>query len=72
MSPWLYDLNQSVWKASDSDTETLFVVVLDFAGSTNLEVLNNENKMSAAKHTPSTEGSHSSAVRNPSEEDFQR
>ncbi|XP_016336177.1 filamin-C-like, partial [Sinocyclocheilus anshuiensis] len=41
-------------------------------GSTKLvEVLSNENKISAAKHTPSTEGSHSSAVRNPSEEDFQ-
>ncbi|KAF4096786.1 filamin-A isoform X3 [Onychostoma macrolepis] len=41
-------------------------------GSTKLvEVLNNESKISAAKHKPSAEGSHSSAVRNPSEEDFQ-
>uniref|UniRef100_A0A9J7XGK7 Filamin B, beta (actin binding protein 278) n=1 Tax=Cyprinus carpio carpio TaxID=630221 RepID=A0A9J7XGK7_CYPCA len=41
-------------------------------GSTKLvKVLNNENKISAAKHSPSAEGSHSSAVRNPSEEDFQ-
>ncbi|XP_056102359.1 filamin-A isoform X1 [Rhinichthys klamathensis goyatoka] len=37
-----------------------------------VEVLNNENRAYAATHTPSTEDSHSSAARNPSEEDFQR
>ncbi|XP_016121150.1 filamin-C-like, partial [Sinocyclocheilus grahami] len=41
-------------------------------GSTKLvEVLSNVNKISAAKRTPSAEGSHPSAVRNPIEKDFQ-
>ncbi|KAK2885697.1 hypothetical protein Q8A67_016534 [Cirrhinus molitorella] len=45
--------------------------LMEADGTANLEALNNENMINAAKHKPSPEGFHSSAVRNPTEEDFQ-